>query len=166
MGTGPAAGTPGWGRSICGSRSCGRAPISPTGCWMPAPGRSGRSCSASPKLYVRGVSTRLVEGLAETLGIASLSESQVSEIAKDLDELVDDFRNRRLDRGPCTYVWADALFLKVREGGRVVNVALLHAVGVNGDGHREILGLELSTAEDGAGWLSFWRGLVARGLSG
>jgi putative transposase len=56
--------------------------------------------------------------------------------------------------------------LKVREGSRVVNVALLHAVGVNGDGHREILGLELSTVEDGAGWLSFWRSLVARGLSG
>ena len=116
--------------------------------------------------YVRGVSTRRVEGLVETLGIASLSKSQVSEMARDLDEVVDDFRNRPLDRGPYTYVWADALFLKVREGGRVVNVALLHAVGVNGDGHREILGLELSTAEDGAGWLSFWRSLVARGLSG
>src|SRR5690606_14962106 len=116
--------------------------------------------------YVRGVSTRRVEGLVETLGIASLSKSQVSEIAKDLDELVDDFRNRRLDRGPYTYVWADALFLKVREGGRVVNVALLHAVGVNGDGHREILGLELSTAEDGAGWLSFWRGAGRSGPFG
>jgi putative transposase len=116
--------------------------------------------------YVRGVSTRRVEGLVETLGIASLSKSQVSEMARELDELVDDFRNRPLDRGPYTYVWADALFLKVREGGRVVNVALLLAVGVNGDGHREILGLELSTVEDGAGWLSFWRGLVARGLSG
>lgn len=116
--------------------------------------------------YVRGVSTRRVEGLAETLGIASLSKSQVSEMARELDSLVDDFRNRPLDRGPYTYVWADALFLKVREGGRVANVALLHAVGVNGDGHREILGLELSTAEDGAGWLGFWRGLVARGLSG
>ena len=116
--------------------------------------------------YVRGVSTRRVEGLVETLGIASLSKSQVSEMAKDLDEMVDDFRSRPLDRGPYVYVWADAMFLKVREGGRVVNVALLHAVGVNGDGHREILGVELSTAEDGAGWLSFWRSLVARGLSG
>jgi len=116
--------------------------------------------------YVRGVSTRRVEGLVETLGIASLSKSQVSEMAKSLDELVDDFRNRPLDRGPYTYVWADAIFLKVREGGRVVNVALMHAVGVNTEGHREILGLELSTAEDGAGWLSFWRSLVARGLSG
>jgi transposase-like protein len=108
----------------------------------------------------------LVEGLVETLGIASLSKSQVSEIAKDLDELVDDFRSRPLDRGPYTYVWADALSLKVREGGRVAKLALLHAVGVNGDGHREILGLELSTAEDGARWLAFWRGLLARGLSG
>lgn len=116
--------------------------------------------------YVKGVSTRRVEGLVETLGIASLSKSQVSEMARELDELVDDFRNRPLDRGPYTYVWADALFLKVREGGRVTSVALLHAVGVNGDGHREILGLELSTAEDGAGWLAFWRSLVARGLSG
>ena len=116
--------------------------------------------------YVRGVSTRRVEGLVETLGIASLSKSQVSEMAKDLDVMVEGFRNRPLDRGPYTYVWADALFLKVREGGRVVNVALLHAVGINGDGHREILGVELSTAEDGAGWLAFWRGLVARGLSG
>lgn len=116
--------------------------------------------------YVRGVSTRRVEGLVETLGIASLSKSQVSEMARELDELVDDFRNRPLDRGPYTYVWADALFLKVREGGRVAGVALLLAVGVNGDGHREILGLELSTAEDGAGWLAFWRSLIARSLTG
>lgn len=159
-------GYPAWGRSTCGSRSCGRGPISPTGSLTPAPGQSGRSCSVEAEAYLRGVSTRRVEGLVETLGIASLSKSQVSEIAKDLDELVDHFRNRPLDRGPYRYVWADALFLKVREGGRVVNVALLHAVGVNGDGHREILGLELSTAEDGAGWLSFWRSLVARGLSG
>lgn len=94
--------------------------------------------------YVKGVSTRRMEGLVETLGFASLSKSQVSEMARELDELVDDFRNRPLDRGPYTYVWADALFLKVREGGRVTSVALLHAVGVNGDGHREILCLELS----------------------
>ena len=122
------------------------------------------SCVA--EAYVRGVSTRRVEGLVETLGIASLSKSQVSEMARELDTLVDDFRNRPLDRGPYTYVWADALFQKVREGGRVVNIALMHAVGINTDGHREILGLELSTAEDGAGWLGFWRGLVARGLTG
>jgi transposase-like protein len=116
--------------------------------------------------YVRGVSTRRVAGLVETLGIASLSKSQVSELAKDLDEMVRDFRNRPLDGGPYTYVWADALTMKVREGGRIINVACLLAVGVNGEGHREILGVDVATSEDGAGWLAFFRSLVARGLSG
>lgn len=116
--------------------------------------------------YVRGVSTRRVEGLVETLGITSLSKSQVSEMAASLDEMVTDFRDRPLDAGPYTYVWADALTMKVREGGRVVNIACLLAVGVNAEGHREILGVDLATAEDGAGWLAFFRSLVARGLSG
>jgi len=116
--------------------------------------------------YVRGVSTRRVEGLVEALGVASLSKSQVSELAKELGQVVDDFRHRPLDRGPYTYLWADAISLKVREGGRVVNISLLHAVGVSTDGHREMLGLEPTTAEDGAGWVAFWRSLVARGLSG
>jgi putative transposase len=116
--------------------------------------------------YVRGVSTRRVEGLVETLGIASLSKSQVSELARDLDTMVADFRGRPLDAGPYTYVWADALTMKVREGGRIVNIACLLAVGVNGEGHREILGVDVATSEDGAGWLAFWRSLIARGLSG
>lgn len=115
--------------------------------------------------YVRGVSTRRVEGLVETLGVASLSKSQVSELAKDLDEMVDEFRHRPLDAGPYTYAWADALTIKVREGGRVVNVAALVAVGVNSDGQREILGIDITTTEDGAGWAAFLRSLVARGLS-
>jgi transposase-like protein len=116
--------------------------------------------------YVRGVSTRRVEGLVEALGIASLSKSQVSELARDLDEMVTGFRNRPLDAGPYTYVWADALTMKVREGGRIVNVACLVAVGVNAEGHREILGVDVATSEDGAGWVAFLRSLVARGLSG
>jgi transposase-like protein len=87
-------------------------------------------------------------------------------LAKDLDEMVADFRSRPLDRGPYTYVWADALTMRVREGGRIVNVACLLAVGVNGEGHREILGVDVATSEDGAGWLAFFRSLVARGLSG
>ena len=116
--------------------------------------------------YVLGVSTRRVEGLVETLGIASLSKSQVSAMAKGLDELVDDFRNRPLEAGPYTYLWADALTMRVREGGRIVNVALLVATGVNAEGHREILGVDMATTEDGAGWLAFFRSLVARGLSG
>jgi putative transposase len=116
--------------------------------------------------YVRGVSTRRVEGLVEALGVSSLSKSQVSELARSLDEMVTEFRDRPLDQGPYTYVWADALTMKVREGGRIVNIACLVAVGVNNQGHREILGVDLATTEDGAGWLAFFRSLVARGLSG
>ena len=116
--------------------------------------------------YVRGVSTRRVDGLVKTLGIESLSKSQVSRMAGELDEMVAEFRNRPLDAGPYTYVWMDALTQKVREGGRIVNVAVVIAVGVNNEGHREVLGLDVITTEDGAGWLAFLRGLIARGLSG
>jgi transposase-like protein len=116
--------------------------------------------------YLLGVSTRRVDKLAEALGIASLSKSQVSELAKSLDAAVEQFRNRPLDGGPYRLVQADALTVKVREGGRIVIVHGLIAVGVNADGHREILGFEVSSAEDGAGWLAFFRNLVARGLAG
>ena len=87
-------------------------------------------------------------------------------MAGELDEMVTEFRNRPLDAGPYTYVWMDALTQKVREGGRTINVAVVIAVGVNADGHREILGVDVITTEDGAGWLAFLRGLVARGLTG
>jgi transposase-like protein len=116
--------------------------------------------------YLLGVSTRRVEKLAEQLGVKSLSRSQVSEMAAHLDSQVTAFRSRPLDAGPYTFVWVDALTVKVREDGRVVNVHALLATGVNADGHREILGLDVASAEDGAGWLAFLRGLVARGLSG
>jgi putative transposase len=116
--------------------------------------------------YLLGVSTRRVEKLAATLGVTQLSKSQVSEMAKTLDARVAEFRNRPLDASPYTFVWADALVMKVREGGRVVNVHVLVAVGVNNDGHREVLGVDVASGEDGAGWLAFFRGLVARGLSG
>ena len=116
--------------------------------------------------YLLGVSTRRMEKLVETLGITRLSKSQVSVMAKDLDEQVESFRTRPLDAGPYTFVAADALVLKVREGGRVVPVHALLATGVNADGHREILGLNVTSAEDGAGWLAFFRDLTARGLSG
>jgi len=100
--------------------------------------------------YLLGVSTRRMEKLVETLGITALSKSQVSVMAKELDEHVADFRSRPLDAGPYTFVAAgpytfvaaDALVLKVREDGRVVGVHALLATGVNADGHREILGLQ------------------------
>jgi putative transposase len=87
-------------------------------------------------------------------------------MAAELDELVAGFRSRPLDAGPYVFVWVDALTQKVREGGRTVNVHALIATGVGAGGHREILGLDVTTTEDGAGWLAFLRGLAARGLSG
>ena len=117
--------------------------------------------------YLLGVSTRRMDKLVQSLGITTLSKSQVSEMAKDLDAHVEEFRTRRLvDAGPFTFVAADALVLKVREGGRVVAVHALVATGINADGHREILGLQVTSSEDGAGWLGFFRDLIARGLSG
>jgi putative transposase len=116
--------------------------------------------------YLLGVSTRRVEKLVGQLGIASLSKSQVSEMAKSLDAQVEAFRSRPLDAGPYTFLWLDALTQKVREGGRTVIVHALVAVGVTADGQREVLGLDVVSGEDGAGWLAFLRSLVARGLSG
>jgi putative transposase len=116
--------------------------------------------------YVRGVSTRRVEGLVATLGIQGLSKSQVSELAKTLDAEVAAFQARPLDAGPYPYVWVDALAVKCREAGRIINVAAVVATGVNADGHREILGIDVLTSEDGAGWTVFLRDLVARGLGG
>ena len=117
--------------------------------------------------YLLGVSTRRMDKLVQSLGITGLSKSQVSVMAAELDDHVEQFRTRPLaDAGPFTFVAADALVLKVREGGRVVPVHALVATGVNADGHREILGLQVTTSEDGAGWLAFFRDLTARGLTG
>lgn len=116
--------------------------------------------------YLLGVSTRRMNKLVETLGITRLSRSQVSVMAADLDAQVEAFRTRPLDASPYTFVAADALVLKVREGGRVVNVHAMIATGVNAEGHREVLGIQVSSAEDGARWLGVFRDLVARGLSG
>jgi putative transposase len=116
--------------------------------------------------YLLGVSTRRMEGLVAQLGITSLSKSQVSEMAASLDEQVREFRTRPLDNGPYRFIAADALTMKVREGGRVVKVAAMIATGVNNEGYREVLGLQVASVEDGAGWLAFWRDLVARGLNG
>jgi putative transposase len=116
--------------------------------------------------YVEGVSTRRVDDIARQLGIDGISKSQVSRVCGELDELVAAWRNRPLDAGPYPFVWIDALSMKVREGGRICNTAVLVATACNADGHREILGLEIGAAEDGAVWTGFLRGLVARGLHG
>jgi putative transposase len=116
--------------------------------------------------YVEGVSTRRVDDIARAMGIDGISKSQVSRLCAELDEVVAAWRNRPLDAGPYAFVWLDALVVKVREGGRVTNTAVLVATGVNADGYREILGLDIGPAEDGAAWTAFLRSLVARGLGG
>jgi len=117
--------------------------------------------------YLAGVSTRRMDKLVKTLGIDGLSKSQVSRMAQDLDEQVAAFRHRPLgDSGPFTFVAADALTMKVREHGRVINSVVLVATGVNGDGHREVLGLRVVTSETGPAWNEFFADLVARGLHG
>ncbi len=115
--------------------------------------------------YLLGVSTRRMDKLVTALGITGLSKSQVSTMAAELDEHVESFRTRPLDGGPYTFVAADALVLKVREGGRVVKVSALVATGINAEGYREILGIQVATGESTASWLSFFRDLVARGLT-
>src|SRR6188472_2531852 len=107
--------------------------------------------------YLLGVSTRRMEKLVEQLGITRLSKSQVSVMARELDEHVEQFRTRPLDQGPYTFLAADALTMKVREHGRVVLVHALVATGVNADGHREVLGLDICSAESEAGWLTLCR---------
>ena len=136
--------------------------------WLLTPRRRAEQALVAvvAECYVKGVSTRRVDGLVKTLGIEGISKSQVSELAKSLDAAVEAFRTRPLDAGPYTYVWMDARAQKCREGGRIVNVAEVCATSVNADGHREILGVDIITSEDGAGWTTFLRGLVARGLSG
>ncbi len=136
--------------------------------WLLQPRRRAEQAFVSviADAYLAGVSTRRVEKLVQQLGVERMSKSQVSRLAKSLDGIVEDFRTRPLDGAPYAYVTFDALQVKCREGGRTVNVCVVHAVGVNKDGFRESLGLDVVTSEDGAAWLAFLRSLVARGLSG
>jgi putative transposase len=136
--------------------------------WLVEPRRRAERALTAvvAQCYVEGVSTRRVDDVVKAMGIEGISRSQVSRMAAELDEQVAAFRNRPLDAGPYSYMFLDALTQRVREGGRIVNVACVVAVGVNADGHREVLGLDVITTEDGAGWTAFLRGLVARGLTG
>ena len=136
--------------------------------WLLQPRRRAEQAFVSviADAYLAGVSTRRVEKLVQQLGVERMSKSQVSRLAQSLDQIVEDFRTRPLDGAPYAYVTLDALVIKCREGGRTVNVCVVHAVGVNKEGFRESLGLDVVTSEDGAAWLAFIRGLVARGLAG
>ena len=107
-----------------------------------------------------------MDDLVKALGCEGISKSQVSRICQELDVVVDGFLGRPLDGGPYPYLWLEALTQKVREDGRIVNVSVVVATAVNGEGKREIIGMDVGTSEDGAFWLAFLRSLSARGLSG
>ena len=115
--------------------------------------------------YVQGVSTRRVDALVQALGMNGISKSQVSRLCQELDGVIAAFRTRRLD-SPYPYLWVDATFVKARQDGRVVSMAVVIAVGVRASGEREVLGFDVGPSEDGAFWHGFLRSLVARGLAG
>jgi transposase-like protein len=115
--------------------------------------------------YVHGVSTRKVDDLVKALGLDGLSKSEVSRICGELDPVVEAFRTRRLE-GEYPYVWLDATYHKVRIDGRVVSQATVVAIGVTGEGERQILGVDVGASEDRGFWTAFLRSLVKRGLSG
>jgi transposase-like protein len=115
--------------------------------------------------YVEGVSTRKVDQLVQSLGLEGIDKSRVSRICRELDEAVNSFRQRPLDTA-YPYVWLDALYLKVRQNHRIVNMALVIAIGVRETGEREILGVEIGSSEEESFWKAFLRSLVQRGLKG
>jgi transposase-like protein len=115
--------------------------------------------------YVEGVSTRKVDQLVQSLGLEGIDKSRVSRICQELDEAVNSFRQRSLDTA-YPYVWLDALYLKVRQNHRIVNMALVIAIGVRETGEREILGVEIGSSEEESFWKAFLRSLVQRGLKG
>jgi len=115
--------------------------------------------------YVHGVSTRSVDDLVKAMGMTGISKSQVSRLCEDIDGRVKEFLNRPIE-GHWPYVWIDATYVKSREGGRVVSVATIVAVGVNTDGRREVLGMANGLSEAEPFWTQFLRSLTARGLRG
>ena len=115
--------------------------------------------------WIQGVSTRKVDDLVQALGMSGISKSQVSALCREIDERVNAFLQRPIE-GEWPYLWLDATYLKVREGGRIMPVAAIIALGVNRDGRREILGLGLGPSEAATFWLDFLRSLVKRGLRG
>ena len=115
--------------------------------------------------WIGGVSTRRVDELVQAMGLAGISKSQVSKLCKDIDERVNAFLDRPIE-GEWRYLWLDATYLKVRDGGRIVSVAAIIAVAVNTEGRREIVGLGIGPSEAEPFWSSFIKGLVKRGLRG
>src|SRR5881409_3191376 len=115
--------------------------------------------------YVQGVSTRSVDDLVQAMGMSGISKSQVSRLCAEIDDKVKAFLDRPLE-GDWPYLWIDATYVKVRESGRIVSAAVIIAVGVNGDGRREVLGMDIGPSEAEPFWTAFLRKLARRGLRG
>lgn len=115
--------------------------------------------------YIQGISTRSVDDLVKAMGMSGISKSQVSRLCQEIDERVKAFLDRPIE-GDWPYVWIDATYLKVRQAGRIVSVAVTIAVGVNSDGRREVLGMAIGASEAEVFWTDFLRGLARRGLRG
>ena len=115
--------------------------------------------------YIQGVSTRSVDELVKSMGMAGISKSQVSRLCEEIDARVGAFLARPIE-GDWPYLWIDATYVKVRQTGRIVSVAAIVAVGVNSDGRREVLGLEIGPSEAETFWTAFLRKLARRGLRG
>ena len=115
--------------------------------------------------YIQGISTRSVDDLVKALGMTGISKSQVSRLCEEIDERVQAFLERPLE-GDWVYLWIDATYVKVRQAGRIVSVAVIVAVGVNADGRREVLGLDIGPSEAETFWTGFLRKLARRGLRG
>ena len=115
--------------------------------------------------YVQGVSTRSVDDLVRAMGMDGISKSQVSRLCQEIDEKVKPFLGRPIE-GDWPYVWLDATYVKMRQAGRIVCVAVVVAIGVNGDGRREVLGLDICPSEAATFWDEFLRKLARRGLRG
>lgn len=131
------------------------------------PRRAGEKALAAviQEAYIQGVSTRSVDELVKAMGMSGISKSQVSRLCADIDERVNAFLNRPIE-GDWPYLWIDATYMKVREAGRIVSVAVIIAVGVNTDGVREVLGMAVGPSEAEPFWTGFLRSLTRRGLRG
>src|SRR5690349_4855639 len=115
--------------------------------------------------YIHGVSTRSVDDLVKAMGASGVSKSQVSRLCEDIDDRVNAFLTRPIE-GDWPYLWIDATYVKVRQNGRIVSVAVTIAIAVNTDGRREVLGMDIGCSEAETFWLDFLRKLKRRGLAG
>ena len=147
-----------------------RIPKLRKGCYFPGflePRRMAEKGLAAviQEAYIQGVSTRSVDNLVKAMGMSGISKSQVSRLCEEIDGKVAAFLERPIE-GDWPYLWIDATYVKVRQNGRIVSVAVIVAVGVNNDGRREVLGMGIGPSEAETFWLDFLRKLRHRGLRG